>query len=102
MSDDQERAAVRAMDIGMPAATVQNGLPGEIFALTDLPDGQREPSQKIRDETSARLYQYAEQIGLKGSFTQRAGVQYKIMGTLARYDVLQYYIVRRYGHDVKV
>lgn len=169
MSDEQERAAVRAMDIGMPAAsepkhqpllpahewinppgqrslasaewrdnvrqaantqhqaqvgqqanaaysdflqvareqadaakrgsppTINAADPAEIYSLMDLPFGQREPTQKLKDDMSAALYEHARHRSLSGPFTQRAGTQYHIGK-----DTLQYYIVRRYGDEVKI
>jgi hypothetical protein len=72
-------------------------IPGEIYCLADLASGEREPTNDLKRRMSSALYEHAHAVSLKGNFTERTGTQYKIAT-----DVVQYYIVRRYGDELKI
>lgn len=82
---------------GITFQTANAPVPGEIYCLADLPFGEREPSQELKDNMGRALYAHARAVELSGPFVQRAGMQYKITT-----DVMQYYIIRRYGDEVKI
>jgi hypothetical protein len=98
--DDKERTATSIQDrpfMALAVRALDAPVPGEIYCLADLPFGELAPTIELRRQMSSALYGHASSQRLKGNFTERAGTQYRIAT-----DTLQYYIVLRYGDEVKM